>query len=683
MQDKAFFISAKEKVLAICKRKSVRETSFSDEAMEQIKETDEFLRLIILGPLTEDEAKQSLEHLCIVAKWKEDKKEAFIPKTFTLKSFFYNKDPLYIAKCCYLLSQEPTIQLYYCVNTVGAAFSEQYGHMTVERKKDNIRTAKSVFTDIDLSEEMKQLSDTDLLQLLYKNYGTFIEKFDATILHSGNGLHFYIPIEAIDLTNEEHCKEYVSCLDELITYMWDIGADPVCHDITRILRICNGYNRKTNPPKQVRVLRMSSTRQSFEEVYNFLRFENSGGTASLYGNIMEDLYYDNVQYKYTDEGKAEESIKQFLDDIRNGLIEDPFADETDSYVYDPTVSHTFNPSISQHEEEEIIGEDALEEYLSTRQENTSEKTVRTERNKKERKERASDSNCHFVSIREVPRNIKENDYWQNIDLIFWLQNRDEHQGYRNEIVFVFLYNYYYKLNLQNFESLYRQISYINTRYIRPCLDDNELFKYTNAALNRFVTKFKWNGKGIKNSTIQELFRFDEEELKHTIGNYYPKGSQEFIDKDRERDKIFHRNRSTTYKAYEAKQKLIYETFKENPYMSLEEAEALGFSARLYRYCRQKFGITKEWKDTRNTAKETIKNNPKMTYKEFSQQFNLSKRTFIRYREELGIVDNLRKEKEDMINYFINNPNITFKEIHEKYGIGRTAFYRYKNKYSKK
>ena len=447
------------------------------------------------------------------------------------------------------------------------------------------------------------------------------------MVRSGGGIHLYIPIETIDLTSEEKLNQWKNAMGDLAFLLHRYGADVKCIDTCRILRPIHTRNRKEKYGAnglEVSIMRKSEKRFTLEEAGEKIEWLIKGGNKQCFENILDDIFY----YEEEEQEVSEE------DDIMSNFFPIDFDD--DIFPDEPTVYVPKKVYIEEAKRLERLEREA-------REKETKEKELFIE-------EELLDRPIHFGEVSENVQNSYQgicveyslpNIMWQSRDLLFYLSNRSTSEGCRNFMLYFLCFNAYYFEGKQRFEELLGMCKWINTKYFKPPLPEEELC-YT---VEHWYKKFEVNirSKYVRNETIQTYFPFTEEEKEYTTGNYYPIDSKEYLEKKR----------------------------KSHAKNSLEQ----------YHKQREANGI-ESLKDKQKRVKQFIREHPEMPYSKAKEVLGVGESFFYRERkaiqEELG----LRKERADYESLFVENPNITYEEFNEVFNVTRRTYNRKKKKYLK-
>lgn len=584
---------------------------FSEEELEEIKEIDSFLKRVSLyrgeGFGMEDD--YQFFFLCCKAKIHYYGKEisCFANKPIPLKKIKEEKDiQFYVAKAIYKLIKKKNIEVYYAVNTFVSGYTLS-GRRYPQRIGECVSHSNAVFCDIDLPEEMHEMKDEDVLELLTDGYEeVFLNIPVSFAIRSGGGIHLYFELEqTVDLQSEpmdELWRDTMKCLQKVFQ---DFGADNQALDKSRLLRLPNSINRKEKygEGKKVRIMYDSKRTYDLEDLNKKLHFVLEGGIAGLFEEIATQI--DDITFY-----AALEHDSSFYDDMPE---EDPFKE----------IVYMESSEINKEEIQKQTDDEELTEEEKT--------AIRKAENKKKLSEllRKKKKDVKYKGISVDYNSIEPSEFWQNRDLIFWILNRDSHDGYRHHLLFILGVNWYYIKNIKEEEQLKEKWRTVN-KYLNPPLDDLEGF--TKATYQYFCKKTKFHG--IRNSTIETIFGFTEEEKQIVIGNYY---SEEEPEKRMQKER---QNRRIRYE----------------------------------RYIHKKGRITKQ--ERRDNHKQLLIDNPKMTFKEFHTLTGRSRKSFSSFRQELGIVG-ISKNLEKYIKFFEEEEDTSVEAFIDKFHLSEDSYKYYR------
>lgn len=446
------------------------------------------------------------------------------------------------------------------------------------------------------------------------------------MVRSGGGIHLYIPIETVDITGEEKLNQWRNVTGDLAFLLHKYGSDIKCIDTCRILRSPFTRNRKEKYGKdglEVSVMRTTEKRFTLEEVGEKITWLIRGGDKQYFESILEDIFY----YEEEETEVSEE------DDIMSNFFpidfdDDIFPDEPQVYVPSKVIL------------EELKRLERLEREAK-------EKEIEQTKN-----EAPLERPVHFGEVSENVKNSYQGicvDYnslpdimWQSRDLLFYLCNRATSEGCRNNILFFFCFNAYYFEGKRKLDELINMCKWINEKYFKPPLPEEEL-SYT---VKHWYNIFKMNirTKYVRNETIQTYFPFTDKEKEYTTGNYYPVDSNEYLEKKR----------------------------KSHAKNSLEQ----------HHRKREAKGI-ESLKSKQERTKQFIREHPEAPYSKAKEDLGIGESFFYRQRKSIQEELGLRKEKPAYESLFMESPDITYEEFKEKFDVTKCTFYRQRRKYLNK
>lgn len=153
------------------------------------------------------------------------------------------------------LMQQPNVRdLYFCTSLQAQSINNRAGKPQALRSIQNTICSQVLFLDIDVKAPPKGYTDTkEALTVM----GDFLKKFKYpfpnAIVHSGGGLHVYW------VGHPKGISEWHPRAEKLRSAAVQFGlrCDGQCTvDITRILRIPETLNWKTDPPRPVKLLHL-------------------------------------------------------------------------------------------------------------------------------------------------------------------------------------------------------------------------------------------------------------------------------------------------------------------------------------------------------------------------------------------------------------------------------------------
>lgn len=199
-----------------------------------------------------------------------------------------------------------TMDVYACMSSQSVAEQKQgknnWSYWKAVRQAANAISLKSFFLDIDVKPPQYD-PHTGVLIPNQKGYPTFGEAVDALgtfikatglpapsmIVNSGGGLHVYWVISRA-LTPTEW-QPYSTALAEA-TKKLNLRCDTQCTvDSARVLRVPDTFNRKTEPPRAVRMVGTAGHDYSFERITACLEpYKNLAPTPRLAGALDTSIF---------------------------------------------------------------------------------------------------------------------------------------------------------------------------------------------------------------------------------------------------------------------------------------------------------------------------------------------------------------------------------------------------------
>lgn len=610
--------------------------NFTDEEMEKIKEIDSFIREVSLfkgEEILQSTYKGQFIFLCFKSsvKVKGHEISVFLNKSVSTELFDYEKIEYYVAKCIYRCIKHRYIEVYYTPNTFRMLKIDWNGNRyMVDRRKTHVVYASSVFMDIDLTDDLAQMENEELLLWLKKEYEDFFNYLPFTYaIRSGGGLHIYYSLsDNMDLREEEIYTLWEKTMKNLADYFKAVGGDIKVCEPTRILRLPYSINRKQKYGKygkEVLVIEQNRVRYDLEDLNGRIVFMSKGGFKGVFEQLLDDM--DISIYGEGDIDSLFVPV-DFEDDFftgepvnvnpfgRNYLVSTPR--EEKEYEDIPIQRQESSEQIQTGTEESTLSN------LSPKAQNTIEKI-----------------NAGYKGIRVDYNHLQsiESDY-QNRDILFYVLNRQgKIEGIRTNLLFIFLYNWICFSQITDSVSLTQKAMKINS-YFSPPLEENEVIKQVKS-----VTRYLDDGKQhkrIRNVVILNMLQFTEEEIKLMTGAYaYDKESEEL--QRREKFNKYSRDRYTKKLQKENKMRkseqreFIYGLFKKEPLMSSKRFfELTGLKVGQYIYYKQELGLieTREEKSKRAGMEyfEIFESNPSITYEEFIKIKKCSGRTFYKWKK---------------------------------------------------
>lgn len=583
LEVKAELAIALRKVVNKAFHKKGFDNNFTDAELEKVKEIDTFLRMVSQHKNPEGFDDERKKYLFICCKSKYVRKNGteisvFVNRPIDQDEFAYKKIDMYIAKVFYRLSQNRHIEVYFGVNSFKAVMKEN--RFAIERKQDNVVSSCCLFTDIDLPKELQELSDIEVLSMIKEDYEElFINVKPTYIIRSGGGVHIYFCFEeSFYLENEEQQEEYRCALKTLQLLFESFGGDPAVVDRTRILRGPHSYNRKSKYGKQgkeVTILETSGIIYDFTQLKKDLEFLLQGGMLGLQEDILDDLFMD-YDYSYTEEPDEVETTKEVRE-------------------------------------------------TKPRRKKKKEQTVITK-----------SIDLGYKGIQPYYDYMNET-YYQNRDMLIFLQNRECTESLRHKILFFFFYNWWTFNGLKIEEQLMERSLKLN-EYFNPSLDTHELEELVKYNI-RYLGSREQNLKAIRNTVIQNYLGFTDEEQQITQG-IYAYTFEEYLEKKRIKGIIRDRERYRRIRAEEGKRprgerkQNNLEIIRQNPLISYREFyELTGLSKSTYDDYKKALNYDREFRKQiiREKWLQPFKDNPKITCKEYCELMNCSKSTFEKYR----------------------------------------------------
>jgi hypothetical protein len=139
-----------------------------------------------------------------------------------------------------------------------------------KRTADNARVIRSLFIDIDISEEKKYKTRTEGRDAYLEFMGTtgMHTLGEPIVVSSGGGFHVYWPFtEEVEIAQWKPVAENFKrlCKQEGFEIDWNCTADAA-----RVLRVPGTYNQKFDPPKHVKILKEGSGPFGFAALAEFI-----------------------------------------------------------------------------------------------------------------------------------------------------------------------------------------------------------------------------------------------------------------------------------------------------------------------------------------------------------------------------------------------------------------------------
>lgn len=563
--------------------------NFTDEEMVKVKEIDDFLRAVNLqknNPMFED---TRTKYTCIVFKSTYKRKngtniDCFIPKFINQEDFDY-KIPYYVAKCIYRLSQKKCIEVFFTVNTLRAVPNENNRYIP-ERKRENVLSSSSLYVDLDLPSELIHLSNEEILNLLKTDFEElFINIEPSYIIRSGGGCHLYYTFEeSFFIKTDEQIFFYMDMLRTIQGLFESYGADIKCVDMARILRVPNCKNRKEKYGEQ--------------------------------GRDISIIYKSGKNY---DVFELDKKLKFLLQGGMTGLCEDVLGD-----IFDDFETENSPDDICEQEDQEL-----QEEQIEV-----------LELKPKEKKVSATVKRLVDFGYKGIQQYYDYNGetYFQAKDIMCWIQNRNNHEGERNNILFFMNYIWFVYNRVWTYEAMLERSRKLNT-YFNPNLSETELIKAVKYNFNNLNSRKHYN-LSIRNTTIQSYLHFTKEEKQYCCIGLY----------------------CDTYKEYQEARRLRKMQYSRERYTCQLEQE--GLIRRTER---------------KEQYKKLLEENPLMTVKEFKEITGLGKSSFDVYKKEIGNSreKHFQQQKDYYLQPFKSNPDISCKEYTEILNCSKSSYRKYR------
>jgi len=153
-----------------------------------------------------------------------------------------------------------------------AGVKDSPGIRNERAEDDDIKLKNYFYFDFDIRKGSPYLEDEDIV---YWGENTLPELLSADavlakwryIIFSGNGIHvYYFGKQAIEISDKNAWKEGLRVLIEQAELLTDEKLDNSCVNVARIGRLPGSFNRKHNPPSQVRILKFQDTKISLSEM---------------------------------------------------------------------------------------------------------------------------------------------------------------------------------------------------------------------------------------------------------------------------------------------------------------------------------------------------------------------------------------------------------------------------------
>ncbi len=451
------------------------------------------------------------------------------------------------------------------------------------------------------------------MELFEKENWELVHYLDPTIVRSGSGLHIYVKIDTMDLTNKDNAQTWKHMMGNLNFLLRKWGADFKCIDTVRILRPPSTINRKAKygrEGKEVTLLRKSSARYSSDEAEQILDYLLQGGDRQIFQDVcdslIQDIYFDGED----EEDFASDFIPiDFEDDIFTGVVPVPttgiIPKSTDTELPQETGSIIEKP---------IIGS----------QKNTIPISVDCK------------FNDSYMGICVNYEDLPKYEFWQNRDMLFFIRNRSTTEGIRNNMLFFFGYNWYYFVGIRDFKSFQAKCLWLNKEYFKPSLPEKEILYHTaylfKRLQNQTMTKY------IRCQTLLKYIKVSDEEKAFARGNYYEKDTEEYIVKKKREKKRLNAKNYQQYKANKGKYNRDIKTdnavdfIKANPYIPFSEAkDFVEVCQKIYYRLRKE--VWKELGITKDDYIIPFIKNPDISFEEYHLLRGGTYNTFCKYKKQ--------------------------------------------------
>ncbi len=151
------------------------------------------------------------------------------------------------------LALKPSVakEIYFCLSSQRATGKVYQGHATALRNQRNVHRLKALWIDVDVKPEKGYAAVQDAINAITDFVGKAKLPPPSAIVLSGGGVHVYW-ISQSPITKEEW-QPYADGL-ELLTRTHGLKCDRgITTDSARVLRVPGTFNRKTAPPRPVRL----------------------------------------------------------------------------------------------------------------------------------------------------------------------------------------------------------------------------------------------------------------------------------------------------------------------------------------------------------------------------------------------------------------------------------------------
>lgn len=605
-------------------KKSFHKRGFDDTftagELKEIKEIDEFLRTVNQHkdhPMFED---TRVKYTCISFRATYIRRNGTEISTFfnhfvNQTEYEYSKVEYFIAKCIYRLAKNRHIEVFFAVNCLKAnpinnePLEEHQKQIFIpERKGENLLSSSALYADIDLPPQFVSLGNEEVLGLLQKDYGELFVNIPPTMMvRSGGGIHIYYAFpESYYLVTKEQVLFYVEMLRTLQQIFEKSGGDCRCVDCTRILRVPNCKNRKPKygpEGKNVSIIYKTDVNYEPEDLSEKLKFLLSGGMTGLFQEVLDELFSDY------DEVTEEPELLTFEDE----------EDDEKDFLEIPIESLPFE----EPEPMELKVSDTTKQLID----------------------------LGYKGIQPYYSYLGET-YYQNKDMMCYIQNRSTTDGVRHTLLFFFSYNWYVYNRVRTYEDLYYRAKRLNEQF-KPPLEETELCQAVKGCFKTLESRNHFN-LAIRNDTIQQYLHFTEQEKKYCCIGLYCDSQQEYESAVKERNRRY------------SKQKYVKQLEKKGIKRNIGELGQLQ-------------------KENKEQCKSLLTENPGMSSKEFFERTGLSKTTYNRYKSELGNTKekSLQQQRDYYLQPFVDNPGISCNEYIQQLQCSKSTFRKYRQIYNKK
>lgn len=502
-----FLIVANQFVRKSFRKREVAKLGFETNEIDEIIRIKRFIEDVLAD--NRDELEKSLElgykkYICVTVKVTIGEMFTFVNQFIDIEDLNYSKDSLYVPKAIYTLSKNRHCEMFFCTSLLKAT-RNAYGYAAPERKTANAHMSSILFVDLDLPEDLASLSDEEVTDRLFEEFGEMFSFTGGKAVRSGNGIHLYFGISSFFFENGEQEQRWRDLMRNLNILFISWGSDLKCNDKVRLLRLPGGMNRKKKYGpigKEVKVLYDNFKVNDFSFLEQVVDYELTRG--ELLKNVLDDIIP-------VDSGETVESGFVWLGDIDLGI----FNDEQKVYSPNETIRSEVRKLECEQKERKNNAEEVEQKVI---------KITRDEYRKKGYYESYIGIRCAYDDI------MCEKDY-RIRDICFFLNNRSSTEGVRHITIWYLTYSYYNFLMIRDYEVLKEKMSEINKSFFKPMMNNYE-FEYCLRDCFNTIEKTKFRDKNIRNQVIEETYMPTLEEKKLVRGNYFPKDSEEFKDKEK-------------------------------------------------------------------------------------------------------------------------------------------------------